>query len=145
MVSASVVSAPPRARAATVEPQRMHSALMPGASGSTRCVSPQASQESTASAEAIAPAPAICVPGKMDLHTLPKDLLMKRFVALLSTLAVLLLTGCGYNPMQSADEQVKAAWAEVVNQYQRRAVLLNLVNTIKGCVQQEQQQLLGVA
>ena len=70
---------------------------------------------------------------------------MKRFVAFLSTLAVLLLTGCGYNQMQSGDEQVKAAWAEVVNQYQRRADLIpNLVNTVKGFAQQEQQVLIGV-
>ena len=41
--------------------------------------------------------------------------------------------GCGYNTLQSPDEQVKAAWAEVVNQYQRRADLVpNLVNTVKG-------------
>src|SRR3954470_13838124 len=69
---------------------------------------------------------------------------MKRTGALLSTLALLLLTGCGYNQMQSTDEQVKAAWAEVVNQYQRRADLVpNLVNTVKGFAQQEQQVILG--
>lgn len=57
----------------------------------------------------------------------------------------LLLGGCGYNTLQSQDEQVKAAWAEVVNQYQRRADLIpNLVNTVKGFAQQEQQVLLGV-
>src|SRR5437868_15117963 len=70
---------------------------------------------------------------------------MKRTGALLSTLALLFLTGCGYNQMQSTDEQVKAAWAEVVNQYQRRADLIpNLVNTVKGFAQQEQQVLIGV-
>ena len=52
-------------------------------------------------------------------------------------LAILLLTitlsGCGYNTLQSKDEQVKASWSEVVNQYQRRADLVpNLVNTVKG-------------
>jgi LemA protein len=59
--------------------------------------------------------------------------------------AVLLLSGCGYNTMQSQDEQVKAAWSEVINQYQRRADLVpNLVNTVKGFAAQEQQVLLGV-
>ena len=44
-----------------------------------------------------------------------------------------LLSGCGYNAMQAADEQVDAAWAEVLNQYQRRADLVpNLVNSVKG-------------
>jgi len=48
------------------------------------------------------------------------------------------LTGCGYNTFQSQDEQTKAAWSEVVNQYQRRTDLIpNLVNTVKGYAQQE--------
>lgn len=48
-------------------------------------------------------------------------------------LLALSVTGCGYNSIQGADEQVKAAWAEVENQYQRRADLVqNLVNTVKG-------------
>jgi len=61
-------------------------------------------------------------------------------------LAVLLfLSGCGYNTLQQQDEQVKAAWSEVINQYQRRADLIpNLVNTVKGFAQQEQTVLLGV-
>ena len=55
---------------------------------------------------------------------------------LLPLLAV--LTGCGYNTFQSQDEQTKAAWSEVVNQYQRRTDLIpNLVNTVKGFAQQE--------
>jgi LemA protein len=59
--------------------------------------------------------------------------------------AVLLLSGCGYNTMQTQDEQVKSAWSEVLNQYQRRADLIpNLVNTVKGYAAQEQQVLLGV-
>src|SRR5882672_421289 len=67
---------------------------------------------------------------------------MKR---LLAVLLVLSLSGCGYNTLQSQDEQVKAAWSEVVNQYQRRADLIpNLVATVKGFAQQEQQVLLGV-
>jgi LemA protein len=54
-------------------------------------------------------------------------------------LAVLmLLSGCGYNTIQSADEQVKAAWSEVLNQYQRRADLVpNLVETVKAFAKQE--------
>ena len=56
-----------------------------------------------------------------------------------------LLSGCGYNTLQRTDEQIKAAWAEVVNQYQRRSDLIpNLVNTVKGFAAQEQQVLLGV-
>ena len=59
--------------------------------------------------------------------------------------AVLLLSGCGYNSFQTQDEQIKAAWSEVINQYQRRADLIpNLVNTVKGYAAQEQQVLLGV-
>jgi len=55
------------------------------------------------------------------------------------------LSGCGYNTIQAQDEQVKAAWSEVINQYQRRADLIpNLVNTVKGYAQQEQDVLLGV-
>jgi LemA protein len=50
-----------------------------------------------------------------------------------------LLGGCGYNTLQTQDEQVTSAWAEVLNQYQRRADLVpNLVNTVKGAVQAEQ-------
>jgi len=67
---------------------------------------------------------------------------MKR---LLAVLLVLSLSGCGYNTLQTQDEQVKAAWSEVVNQYQRRADLIpNLVATVKGFAAQEQQVLLGV-
>ena len=71
---------------------------------------------------------------------------MRRFFALAALLtATLGLGGCGYNTLQSADEQIKAGWAEVLNQYQRRADLVpNLVNTVKGFAAQEQQVLLGV-
>lgn len=59
--------------------------------------------------------------------------------------AMLSLSGCGYNTLQQADEQIKASWSEVLNQYQRRADLVpNLVETVKGFAQQEQQVLLGV-
>ena len=62
--------------------------------------------------------------------------LLRNFVLLL--LAVN-LTGCGYNAMQRQDEAVKAAWSEVINQYQRRADLVpNLVNTVKGYAQHEE-------
>ena len=55
------------------------------------------------------------------------------------------LAGCGYNTFQSQDEQIKAAWAEVVNQYQRRADLIpNLVETVRGFAQQERDVLIGV-
>lgn len=57
----------------------------------------------------------------------------------------LLLSGCGYNALQGQDEQIKAAWAEVLNQYQRRADLVpNLVNTVKGFAAQEERVLTEV-
>jgi LemA protein len=60
-------------------------------------------------------------------------------------LAAVFLGGCGYNTMQAQDETIKAAWSEVLNQYQRRADLVpNLVNTVKGFAAQEQTVLLGV-
>ncbi len=65
-------------------------------------------------------------------------------VALIAA-ASLLLSACGYNTLQVQDEQVKSAWSEVVNQYQRRADLIpNLVNTVKGFAAQEQAVLVGV-
>ena len=68
---------------------------------------------------------------------------------LLMTLVVLVaatnLSGCGYNKLQGQDESVKAAWSEVVNQYQRRADLIpNLVATVKGFAAQEERVLVGV-
>ncbi|WP_024302510.1 LemA family protein [Pseudogulbenkiania sp. MAI-1] len=58
---------------------------------------------------------------------------MRKLWMMLLTLAVLSLSGCGYNTLQSNDEQIKASWSEVLNQYQRRADLVpNLVNTVKG-------------
>jgi LemA protein len=60
-------------------------------------------------------------------------------------LPALFIAGCGYNRLQALDEQVKASWAEVLNQYQRRADLVpNLVNTVKGFAAQEKDVLLGV-
>jgi LemA protein len=59
--------------------------------------------------------------------------------------AVLGLSGCGYNQFQTLDEGVKAAWSEVVNQYQRRADLIpNIVNTVKGEANFEQETLTRV-
>src|SRR3982075_3590215 len=59
--------------------------------------------------------------------------------------AVLGLSGCGYNSLQQQDESVKAAWGEVVNQYQRRADLIpNLVNTVKGYAAHEKDTLEAV-
>jgi len=56
------------------------------------------------------------------------------------TAFVLLLSGCGYNTLQSADEQTKSAWSEVLNQYQRRADLVpNLVETVKAFATQERE------
>jgi len=55
------------------------------------------------------------------------------------------LSGCGYNALQSTDEQIQSSWSEVLNQYQRRADLIpNLVNTVKGFAAQEKEVLLGV-
>ncbi|TGL64656.1 LemA family protein [Leptospira sarikeiensis] len=52
---------------------------------------------------------------------------------------------CGYNSIQVQDEQVKAAWSEVINMYQRRADLIpNLVNTVKGYAAQEKEVLIEV-
>jgi LemA protein len=71
--------------------------------------------------------------------------MVKRILALFALAATLVLSGCGYNALQQTDEQIKAAWSEVLNQYQRRADLIpNLVATVKGFAAQEQQVLLGV-
>lgn len=60
-------------------------------------------------------------------------------------LAAQLLTACGINNIPTYDEQVKASWAEVQNQYQRRADLIpNLVSTVKGYADQEQETLTAV-
>ena len=63
----------------------------------------------------------------------------------LAAAAVVLLSGCGYNTLQTQDEQVKSAWSEVLNQYQRRADLVpNLVATVKGYAAQEERVLTEV-
>jgi len=56
-----------------------------------------------------------------------------------------LLSGCGYNQIQTKDEAVKAGWSEVINQYKRRADLVpNLVNTVKGYASHEERVLTEV-
>ena len=70
---------------------------------------------------------------------------MNKLLRSLLLLLALTLSGCGYNTLQSTDEQIKASWGEVLNQYQRRADLIpNLVNVVKGFAAQEKEVLLGV-
>jgi LemA protein len=70
---------------------------------------------------------------------------MRKLLWAFPLLAALLLSGCGYHEFQTKDEQVKAAWAEVLNQYKRRADLIpNLVATVQGYASQEKDVLLGV-
>ena len=70
---------------------------------------------------------------------------MRKALWMVAVLASLVLSGCGYNEFQSKDEQVKAAWSEVLNQYKRRADLIpNLVATVQGYATQEKDVLLGV-
>lgn len=69
----------------------------------------------------------------------------KWLVSIAVLLASVNLAGCGYNKLQEQDESVKAAWSEVVNQYQRRADLIpNLVATVKGYAAQEERVLVEV-
>jgi LemA protein len=66
-------------------------------------------------------------------------------LALFAFTALVGLPGCGYNDFQSLDEQVKAAWSEVLSQYQRRADLIpNIVATVKGEASFEQDTLTKV-
>lgn len=70
---------------------------------------------------------------------------MNRVLSLFTLMFALTLSGCGYNTIQTTDEQVKAAWAEVLNQYQRRADLVpNLVNVVKAEANFEQETLTQV-
>ena len=70
---------------------------------------------------------------------------MRNIWTILTATLTLSIAGCGYNTLQSKDEQIKASWSEIVNQYQRRADLVpNLANTVKGFAAQEQKVLLGV-
>jgi len=76
------------------------------------------------------------------MHTLKSRFVLKMMAALL----LLNLSGCGYNTFQSLDEESKASWSEVLNQYQRRADLVpNLVNVVKGYASHEKEVLTQVA
>jgi LemA protein len=80
-------------------------------------------------------------------QTVSTPSLFTRWTAMLlsAILASALLSGCGYNQFQAKDEATKAAWSEVVNQYQRRADLVpNLVNTVKGYATHERETLEAV-
>jgi LemA protein len=72
-------------------------------------------------------------------------MLRRLWLAALAMTATLALSGCGYNQFQKLDEEVKASWAEVLNQYQRRADLIpNIVATVKGEANFEQETLTKV-
>ena len=71
--------------------------------------------------------------------------MLRKLAGFLAVFATLALAGCGYNDLQRQDEGIKAAWSEVLNQYQRRADLVpNLVNTVKGYAAQEEKVLIEV-
>jgi LemA protein len=70
---------------------------------------------------------------------------VKRLIGSVVLLCAAVLSGCGYNTIQTQDEQIKAAWGEVLNQYQRRADLIpNLVRTVEGFARQEREVLTQV-
>lgn len=69
----------------------------------------------------------------------------RRLRTMLALLGVLVLSGCGVNTIPTLDEEVKASWSQVLNQYQRRADLIpNLVETVRGYAQQERETLTAV-
>lgn len=70
---------------------------------------------------------------------------MRQMFKIVLLASVLMLSGCGYNQFQSLDEETKASWSEVLNQYQRRADLVpNLVSTVKGYANHEEKVLTEV-
>jgi LemA protein len=72
-------------------------------------------------------------------------MLRRLWLATLALTVTLALSGCGYNQFQKLDEEVKASWSEVLNQYQRRADLIpNIVATVKGEANFEQETLTQV-
>ncbi|MBN9071623.1 MAG: LemA family protein [Rhizobiales bacterium] len=78
-------------------------------------------------------------------HLLPGRARRPLLAALLLGLLAPLLSGCGYNTIPTKEEEAKAAWSEVLNQYQRRADLIpNLVETVKGYAAHEKDVLEGV-
>jgi LemA protein len=67
---------------------------------------------------------------------------MRKWLTAFVLSSMLALSGCGYNTLQATDEQINAAWSEVLNQYQRRADLVpNLVNVVKGYASHEKEVL----
>ncbi|WP_068858835.1 LemA family protein [Perlucidibaca aquatica] len=71
--------------------------------------------------------------------------IQRSLFAFFTLLTSLLMTSCGYNTLQAQDEAIKASWAEVLNQYQRRSDLVpNLVNTVKGYASHEKEVLIQV-
>ena len=72
-------------------------------------------------------------------------MLPRLFLGVVAFLTLASLSGCGYNTLQSQDEQITANWSEVINQYQRRADLVpNLVNVVKGYASHEKDVLVQV-
>ncbi|MBH0197790.1 MAG: LemA family protein, partial [Nitrospira sp.] len=70
---------------------------------------------------------------------------LKQIAISLVLAGALFVSGCGYNDLQGLDEDTKAAWSEVINQYQRRADLIpNLVANVKGYAEHERETLEGV-
>ncbi len=94
--------------------------------------------------------------GEGERHSLPlstekptllfaQEVVMRNWLLSIVLLLSLSLSGCGYNTLQSTDEQIKAGWSEVLNQYQRRADLVpNLVNVVKGYAAHEKEVLTQV-
>src|SRR5688500_18116913 len=84
----------------------------------------------------------------MDLAFVPRSKsnpLQRSGLIMLLILTTLCLTGCGVNTIPTLDEQVKSAWSQVENQYQRRADLIpNLVETVRGFAEQEREVLVAV-
>ena len=75
-----------------------------------------------------------------------KSILKPRMLSTVLGMSAVSLSGCGYNNLQAQDEQVNAAWSEVVNQYQRRDDLVpNLVKVVKQYADQEQEVFTQVA
>ena len=71
--------------------------------------------------------------------------ILRLFAVGLTAAALVALSGCGYNTLQTTDEAIKSAWSEVLNQYQRRADLVpNLVETVKAFAAQEREVLIAV-
>jgi len=81
----------------------------------------------------------------LKLNITEEIFMRKLLMSVMLLLAAVSLQGCGYNTLQSTDEQIKASWAEVLNQYQRRADLVpNLVNVVKGYASHEKEVLTQV-